>query len=318
MIRPAMKKNTVKCVKILASVSLLVYLFSFFEFAEAASAIRQFNLMWLWLLLFVPAIIGISAYKWQLLLRAHAVRLSFFELTKYYWAGFFFSNFMLSNVGGDVIRLYFVKQHCSLAVATSGIFYERLTGFGALLALALGSLVVAGPNLPIDAGLYRGGIAVTALLLAVIGAWFLVSARLVAFVRRRRTGKASKYLVLLRRLFGKIGSWRGFSREIVLNVLLSVGFYSARVLMHYVLVVSAGLTVPVAIIIVAAFFIDLAQALPIAINGLGVAEFAFVFLYGLAGVLPTEALLLAIVWRFCHALASAPGALFWLALQKSG
>src|SRR5438128_935635 len=47
----------------------------------------------------------VSAWKWQILLASHGLRVGFGHLFGTYLVGLFFNNFLPSNIGGDVIRV---------------------------------------------------------------------------------------------------------------------------------------------------------------------------------------------------------------------
>jgi len=82
------------------------------------------------------------AFRWQLVLRARAIRVGLVPLTRFYLIGLFFNSFMLSSVGGDVMRIwYLAARGCPAALSLSSVFVERLMGFLAMATLALLSMV---------------------------------------------------------------------------------------------------------------------------------------------------------------------------------
>lgn len=86
----------------------------------------------------VPVMIPSSCLKWKVLLAQHSRDLRFFFLMRIYLIGYFFSNLLPSNVGGDLVRSYYIGRHIGdqyqAAVST---FIERFTGIILLLLLAV-------------------------------------------------------------------------------------------------------------------------------------------------------------------------------------
>ncbi len=81
--------------------------------------------------------VGASTWKWWLLLRIQNCPLPFKDLYRWYFVGYFYSNFLPSNVGGDVARALLAgkkaKSHSTVLIS---IFAERFTGLIFLLLLA--------------------------------------------------------------------------------------------------------------------------------------------------------------------------------------
>ncbi|NDE76852.1 MAG: TIGR00374 family protein, partial [Proteobacteria bacterium] len=94
------------------------------------------------ILLTIAAVI-VSAWKWQLLLRAVDQDVSLFRLSDAYLVGLFFNNFLPSNIGGDVARAHAIGRHTGrLGVVVASIAGERLLAGLALGATASVALVV--------------------------------------------------------------------------------------------------------------------------------------------------------------------------------
>jgi uncharacterized membrane protein YbhN (UPF0104 family) len=97
--------------KLLISVVLIVWAFSRVDLRQVGAQLKTANL-WLFAaaLLTYLAAIAVNAVKWQVLLRAQGVRISFPALLRFQFVGFFFNNF-LPQVGGDVMRGYGLARY---------------------------------------------------------------------------------------------------------------------------------------------------------------------------------------------------------------
>jgi glycosyltransferase 2 family protein len=237
---------------------------------------------------------AISVTRWRFLLGAIAMRVPFFRLLQSYLSGIFFNNLLPSTVGGDALRMYDSwRWGAGRAEAVTVIVVDRLMGIIALLAFALGALVLAPhivgelPMLPLWVGLGAVGIlgATAAALLPLrrfrswTGAWV---GRFPGFVRRP-VGKFSHALQAYRDDPGAVGVALGLSVLLQLNVIL-----------HYYLIARA-LSLPVGF---PAFFliipISLAvMTIPLSVNAIGIRENIFAFFLAFYGVGTSAALAFA-------------------------
>ncbi len=117
------------------------------------------------------AMIGSSCLKWRLLLRQQGHDVPYLSLLRIYFIGYFFTSLLPSNVGGDVVRSYFIGRRIgSQSHAAVSVFIERFSGIIFLLIMA-----VVGPLLRPE--LYRSpliwipGFGAAGLLVMVIWLW---------------------------------------------------------------------------------------------------------------------------------------------------
>ncbi|MBP7927977.1 flippase-like domain-containing protein, partial [Patescibacteria group bacterium] len=130
--------------KVLVSAILLGLIFYKLDWSELASNIKLLDLR------FVPLILTLlilnyvlSSVRWKaLLIHNNSKDVSVGYLTKLYFVGAFFNNFMPTSIGGDVYKVYRLgKKINSTADAFSATFMERFTGVLALVTIAAFSLI---------------------------------------------------------------------------------------------------------------------------------------------------------------------------------
>lgn len=249
-------------------------------------------------------LVACSCWKWWVLLVLLRHRVSFFTLYRWYFVGYFFSNFLPSNVGGDLARAALsgrrIRSHSASLVA---IFAERVTGMVVLLlAAALSPFLRPGlirhPTLAVPAAAACGLLAGLAVLPALVRA-------------ARRNGPGSRLVHFLRRAFranrpGRPAAWfdaslsalESFSERAssLFRLLrsdprafwpvagLTLLFYALTVLNVMVAGRAFGVwpdatgvlaTLPAALMV---------ASLPIALGSLGLAEGAYVHYFGLIGL----------------------------------
>lgn len=293
--------------RLAVSAVLLGILFLGIDWGEALPLIARCHLgpvAAAWLVFFF--LVGISVVKWDILLQGQKIRVAKFRLLRNYWIGFFSSNFLPSNVGGDVVRLALMRREGNLAGVASSIFMERLTGFWVLLLLSCGALALRPRLFQVPDSL---GLVVLFLLAAATLGIVLSGEKIYAAIGRT----AQTFPPLAGRINPSAVLGHPHRKgAIVRCVLLSFLFYALRAGQHGLVIHALDLDLHWLDILCIAPLIDLAWALPVSVSGLGVVEGAFVLLYSSAGLSPAQGLAIALLMRLTHVTASALGGIFML------
>jgi glycosyltransferase 2 family protein len=271
-----------------------------------------------WILLvgfLVVRSIVVSAWKWQLLLRARMMPVALWTLVRFYWIGIFFNNVMPTSVGGDVARLALARHIGGLAAVAASMLVERATGFLVLLVVCLFVLLLPGA-----AGVYgrelQGG--VVTLLLVAIGLLTLLlwrgvhTVRLVEDLTGGRGGPFSSILQQLEKLTRKLAEYGQDAPTMLTICAVSIVFNGVLVVSHYAVIKAVHADLSIWVVARIAPLVVLASALPVSINGLGITESAFVLLYAQVGLAPEVALAAAVLRRLVVVSMSLVGAVLWL------
>jgi uncharacterized protein (TIRG00374 family) len=247
----------------------------------------------------------LSALKWQMLLRAAGANVPFAQCCRFYLMGMFWNLWMPTNIGGDAVRIYAVRNYCPrLAVAASSVVVERLTGFFALLMLGAGGLVCIGLQGGGQSGAWR----------VVLMAFAVLTACLVLLIAIGKSKGESKGFAA--KIRNKIASLSeavlfygapGQRQTLVWSMLLSLVFQASQILLNIALAHVAGLAIPALTFWWLIPVLSLASLLPLGIGGLGVREAAAAALLGPAA--PTGTIIAwSLLWQVTVWLSSLPGA----------
>jgi glycosyltransferase 2 family protein len=241
--------------------------------------------------------------RWRLVLQCCDVAESLPRLTQLYLIGNFFNQILPSSVGGDAVRIWYLKRRgVALSVATRSVILDRLFGFAGMIGfVSLGLPVML--NAPSDEHLRR----------ILIGAVAAFIALLVAFAFIPRLRIALGHLWPFTFLFELAGDFRGILRRDALLpcILLTIATNLLPVMAAAVLgsslaiplnILSYGVIVPAALII---------SLVPVSIAGWGVREAAMVVCMAPYGVLPETALALSIAFGIALMVSALPGGLLW-------
>ncbi|MDF3128810.1 lysylphosphatidylglycerol synthase transmembrane domain-containing protein [Kiritimatiellaeota bacterium B1221] len=248
--------------------------------------------------------VGASTWKWWLLLRIQNCPLPFLDLYRWYFVGYFYSNFLPSNVGGDVARAWLAgKKANSHSTVLISIFAERFTGLIFMLLLAV-ILPFTQPELLKLPAVWMGscvaacGLLMIGLLMAfgVKASKMKVVQGLLGFaqkiLRADRPGKTRKIWTQvaskLEVLSEKLGELFVVLRQrpvALLHVILLTALYYVlavgNVLLAYrafgVWADPAGIAavLPVALMV---------AMIPVGLGSWGIAEGAYVYYFGLVGL----------------------------------
>ncbi len=281
--------------------------FSWSSFLDALSDVDEGQLL-------VGFIVGLfcivaSAYQWRSLLRAERIKFDLAELVDLYLIGIAFSHFLPTGMGGDAVKAIRVGNASgNNAGSASAVVMSRVTGF-------FGMMMISIPVLLIWHAHFNNTITL----------WFFILSLLVSGM----IGGAVFFAVLLPRLVkGKWITHKVFKSGIKIGKALSVAmqrprslgiailygliFWICSCLNHYAYGIALGIHLPLYFYCVAVPFVSLVTFLPISINGFGLREGAFVYIFSTMHVSPATALLLALLMDAQALLFGSMGGLLYL------
>jgi glycosyltransferase 2 family protein len=237
----------------------------------------------------------ISTIRWQRLLLAEGVRLPLWRLGLVYFEGAFFNLFLPTLIGGDIVRGYFIyKLTRGHDAAIASILVDRLTGFAALMLIAVTSLTLAYGTLrdPQVAGAILTVAAVFAGSMAVLLNGALTS-RAVALVR---VVGLARFQAKLQSLVEALRRYRRHRRTLVQALALSALLQVLVIITYYLIGVGLNLGVPLVYFFLFVPLITTVAMLPVSVAGLGVREGGVIYFFSTVGVDAAAALGMSLVW----------------------
>jgi uncharacterized protein (TIRG00374 family) len=219
-----------------------------------------------WALTFL--LITSLAARWQIFLRAHAIRIPFSTIFLLTWAGQFFNSILPGSTGGDVVKIY---QLCRLApdqkaAAAATVFVDRLTAFCALLLLA-GIALLIDPSplkiLPIQSFPGRTTLLwiLLALILGMLGAILLL-----------RMTRSTLWGGRLIRTLGAAKRNFSFDWKLLMAFTLALCMHLLYVVIAFLFAKALGASITFIHILTIMPVVALFVMLPLTINGHGLRE----------------------------------------------
>ena len=236
-----------------------------------------------------------NAARWYVLLRAQSTPVSFFETVKIVFAGAFVSNFLPSTIGGDAVRIVYVRRYFSgWAVGTASVVMDRLLNVLSFFVTLPFSFITFGAQL------------LAIFKLGQVAGGSVLAAAFVPAEKKKRSWKQTFVEVK-----EALVMWRSHPWQLALAFVIS--WLSIFVIFLGVWVIARGLGIHIALYQVMGINVltYLLTLLPVSVNGYGVREVAMTTLYMQLGASLEQASTLALITRFFMLMETLPGAL-WL------
>jgi uncharacterized protein (TIRG00374 family) len=283
------KERFLNLLKVCFSLALLVFLLKQVGWQQTLETLRGAKFPYL-AAAFVLYLVGIvvRAYRWQILLGALGMDIPLARLTVLYFVGTFFSNFLPTGIGGDVVRVYELSRQSKRPIESVGtVLLDRATGLLVLFLIALMALPFSYPLIAPNVA--------AAILLLCLGSW----AGLGLILRRdwlERWGllRIMARIKQLRELYESVHACGpkaiggALAISLVFNVLL--------IAVNYLIALSLRVEIPLWYFLLFIPLTSFLLVLPISLSGLGVREGGYVYLFAQAGVSAHLALAMSLLF----------------------
>jgi uncharacterized protein (TIRG00374 family) len=298
--------------RILFSTVLISYILYKVGPANLINTLRHINFFYMWMsILLLPVLIFLSAWKWQVILKAQQITVSVWRLFWLYTVGYFFNNILPVNVGGDVIRAYALRNQTGKgAEAFSSVFLERFTGLTALLCMAIVSFFFVFGTLKDIRLIIIFVFSILGYLLLFV---LVFNARVLDWFSRRFTYKIFTNIFRHLRNFQEATlAIQGQKKVLVFAMANSFVFNFVAILNVYV----SSRTFSDTMTLLQAFYItpivSVIVMMPVSIGGLGLSESAFVILFQRFGLAGTLGLSTALFLRAKALVSGLAGGVYYL------
>lgn len=254
-------------------------------------------------------------FRWWLLLRAQKIAVSPWLAIKLNFLGLFFSNFLPSSVGGDLVRAWYVSRHSSRKMqAALGVLIDRIMGLMATLLIAFTAifLFMRGAHLLAFRRVssfgsffekFQGPHFILAIVIG-IGVILMLHKPLKSIAHR-----IFRHLVhLLSQLREVIGVYYRHPFVLLWGLALTVIMQSMVLTAYWLIGQSLNIEAPLGYYFVFFPLVWVVGSIPVSIAGLGILEGGLVFLFvRYGGATPEAAAALALCQRLTWVAASLPG-----------
>ena len=300
--------------RVIITLLLFALLFKSLSWSTLLAAIAHADHVFI-LLSFPVGALGllVSAYQWQCLLRGEQIRAGLLKLVKLYLIGTGFSHFLPTGMGGDVVKAFYVgRDSDNYAGSASAVVMTRLTGFFGMQLVAFSALILWHAY-------FHRELILWAVLLSLVVGGMLGGVVLLAAVLPRMVKKSWTRNRVLAGVIPVGNALIGTMKRPLLlasATLIGVVFWLLSALNYYVYAQALRIDVPFYFYLVAIPVASLVAFLPVTINGFGLRESAFVYIFATMHVSAASSLLLALLMDVQVLFFGAIGGFLYLTMRR--
>lgn len=303
-----MKKFISFCLKIGISSTLIWYLIEKHG-DELYQQVSNIDIYWIAVaLICMTASNLLGSIQWNLILRNIDISLPLKRTLAFYYTGLFFNNFLLSFVGGDVMRIYDISKSSERkSEAVSTVLLDRLIGLVTLCLFAVAATLYTVGSL---SSKYLAVIVLSIFLLISLTVFFFYSksfAKKFEAVGRRILPE--KIVVKIGEIYNAINYYRGRIFLLIWPIVISVFVQSLRIIVHYFTAKALGFDVEVVYFFLIIPIIALVITLPVSIGGIGLREYFGALLFPFAGISSATGVIVETLAYIVNIICSLPGAI---------
>ncbi len=297
--------------KVLVSAGLLIYFFTRIHIERFIETFATADFSYVAVILIVYLISQfVGVVRWMILARPLGFKTPLKVLVDYYLIGMFFNLFAPGTVGGDVSRIYYLaregeqnvdkKWHGATMHAAVSVFIDRVIGMAVLVWLGALALLLF-PQYAVPA-------AVRSVTYA-LAAGFILGGLLLPALRRVLPADGHPVIVKLR---VALRSYRAQRQAVPQAILLSFVVHFIQAWIHMLLGRAIQIDIPYSFCLILYPLVGTFSALPVSLNGLGLREGGYLFLFQFIGVGSEKGVAFGLLLFVVIALDSLIGGLLFL------
>jgi uncharacterized protein (TIRG00374 family) len=296
---PKKKDLRILALKLIFSFSILAFLLiREVQIKDIPQALEKIDYFWLVLSFSLHALgLLISAYRWQILIRAQGDEVPLGFLAKSYLVGNFFNLFLPTRFGGDVVRIWDGSRYSqSLLKSSAIVVVERFTG---VIILLLFALIVSLSRLDMAKNLPFIWISLLVGLIGLLSALlFFTPIASVVIEKIPEKGMLQKIKSKIREFRHVVLVYKDKKRAFFLALAWAF-LLQVNVILHYYLAGKAfGLGIPLIDYFIFIPIILLILTIPVTISGLGLRELLFILVFATYGIAQHVAISFSLIADF--------------------
>ncbi|HVN29858.1 MAG TPA: lysylphosphatidylglycerol synthase transmembrane domain-containing protein [Candidatus Binataceae bacterium] len=245
----------------------------------------------------------LCAWRWRLLAAIIKVHGPLTEFLRYTFIGIFTNLFVPGLVGGDAARAFYLgRSHGRMGEAIASALADRAYGLMGLFWLA-GLVAITMNHATLTAGVIRSAVAVGAIAVAGYLASPLI-ARIIPMMPRA-----------IHRALGIVVPFFHRPAAVLPAIAISMVFQASLAVCQYILARGLGINLPLSMFLLIVPISGVLAAMPLTLNGLGLRETAYLFLFGMAGVTRDDAIALGLLYFLATMIGGLFGAIAFVTTE---
>lgn len=298
--------------KIFITIILLYLLFRKIPAGDVFRIIRKMDLRYLYLSIgLIFLYYGFFAIRWRFLLQSQDIDLKPGRSFLYILISFFFNNFLPSGLGMDAVRSAYAGGKKNFEKAFGASLMERILGISGMMVIGLFSIF------SLKSEFARFGVLYLFIIFLIGSIYFLMVSLKWRWLKDKLL--SIKFLNLgesLRNVYKALKIYSKKKKVILAGLGYSILVQMAIIWINFFLARGLSMKIPFIVFVAYIPLITVISLIPITINGLGMRESAYVFLFSSYGVMQKEALSLSLLFFAASVVASSIGGILFLFVRK--
>jgi len=252
-----------------------------------------------------------SFWRWKILLEAVNIFIPLKKLISCFCGGVFFSIFLPSTIGGDLVRTADLVSHTRKAKEViASVFLDRLSGYIGMALVIIPAFLLGG-SLVSDRVVLISVSAIVLILLLVLLLLFnsFIYEKISGFLSVPGAGRIREAIKDMHR---EIHVFRNHKKMIAGNIAISFAIQLIFPVSIYFIGLSLGVKINIFYYLIFVPIINAITLLPISMGGLGLREGLYVFYFAKAGVIKQLALAVSILSFSFVVFYGAIGGIFYV------
>jgi len=288
-----LKKHIKFLIRLTITALLILYLLKKIEFSHVLDTLVLINPFVFFFASFLYILSSyISTLRWKIFLPSEELSIS--QLFSFYLIGSFFNNVLPGIIGGDVVKIFLIKEKTGLKQALASVFMERYTGLCALLMIGFIFFCLFYAKLPDQL--------VWSVPLSFLG--FIIATALLLLLGKVNFFRELRDYIL------------SFSKKQILQALAYSFLVQFTVIVSvYVIFIGVGISVSFFKLCIFLPMIILISMLPVSVSGIGVREWCFILFFG-KSFGEAQVVAVSFLWFLSQVFASLIGGVEYLRFKK--
>ncbi|MDP2941160.1 MAG: lysylphosphatidylglycerol synthase transmembrane domain-containing protein [Candidatus Omnitrophota bacterium] len=292
--------------RVVISMALLAFLFNQVDKKSLLGIIKGVNIPLLLLAFGVFFLVYVLClFRWVMLLKALKIHLPLRRVIISYSGGVFFSLFLPSTIGGDLMRSIDLSAHTKRpreVIAT--IFLDRLSGYVGLVIVAVFALSIGWNLVQVKSALFAVvviTVILTAILLLLFNKFIYSKVNNLLHVSGERprskgmAGNFEKIRKTLKDLHQELHYFKGHRKVMLYSVIISILIQLEGPVVFAITALSLGLKIKFIYFLIFLPIIGAITLLPISIGGLGLRDATTIYFLGKVGIVKDMAFAMSLL-----------------------
>lgn len=307
-----MKRIGRESLKLLITTALLIFLFYKVPVEEVFNIVRNIEIknFYLSIILFF-LYYAFFSIRWKYLLCSQKIEISLLQSYLFIHIAFFFNNFLPSGLGMDVVRSGYAGGRKNFEKALGASLMERVLGMIGMMFIGVLAIF------PIRSEFIYLAIFYVFLIVLIFLLYILIFSLNLEWIKKKLI--SIKFLNLgesLRTFYHAIKIYGKKKKVVGIGIVYSLLVQITIILINFLLSKSLGINLPFISIIAYIPLITIISLIPVTINGLGMRESAYVFLFSYYGIAREQALSLSLLFFATSVIASLVGGFLFIFIRR--